>query len=118
GELLVFELEPELLRIERDRASDILHLVSNTMNALDECVSSCVMGLYGRNHAILSSLSVLPESARLSCRSRCRCRNGRARSARSEALRIPSACAFSGSPPSLRRLNHSSSYAQDGLGRS
>lgn len=35
GELLVSQREPELLRIEPDRARDIPHLVTNTMDALD-----------------------------------------------------------------------------------
>jgi hypothetical protein len=38
GELLVFEREPEVLRVERGRASHIRHLVSNTVNGLDECM--------------------------------------------------------------------------------
>src|SRR5262245_31598102 len=38
GELLVFQLEPEVLCIERDGASDILHLISDAVNAPDEGV--------------------------------------------------------------------------------
>ena len=33
---VVFELEPEVLRMKGDRASDILQLVLNTVSALDE----------------------------------------------------------------------------------
>src|SRR5262249_57181352 len=38
GEMLVFQREPEVVRIERDRARDILHLVSDSVHALDESV--------------------------------------------------------------------------------
>jgi RNA polymerase sigma-70 factor (ECF subfamily) len=37
-ELLMLQLEPEVLRIERDRSSDIRYLISNAMKALDERV--------------------------------------------------------------------------------
>lgn len=36
GELLVLQLEPELLRIERYSASDVFHLIANAVNTLDE----------------------------------------------------------------------------------
>ena len=38
GELLVFEREPEVLRVERARASHIRHLIANAVNRLDECM--------------------------------------------------------------------------------
>ena len=37
-ELLVSEREPEVLRIERHRASDVLHLIAGPMKSLDEWV--------------------------------------------------------------------------------
>src|SRR5262249_8362949 len=36
GEMLVLQLEPKVFRIEHYRPSDVLHLVSDTVNALDE----------------------------------------------------------------------------------
>src|SRR6185436_11422089 len=44
GELLVFEREPEVLRVERGRPSHILHLITNAVNALDECVWCVLAG--------------------------------------------------------------------------
>lgn len=44
-QLLALQLESESLRIKRHRASHILHLISNTMNALDECVLRPKAGL-------------------------------------------------------------------------
>jgi hypothetical protein len=44
GELLVLQLEPEALRIERHRTGDVLHLVSDTVDALDEYVLCCLAG--------------------------------------------------------------------------
>src|SRR5580765_863761 len=38
GELLMFEREPEVLRVEHARASHIRHLIANAMNRLDECM--------------------------------------------------------------------------------
>jgi hypothetical protein len=35
----MLQCETELLRIERDRASDIRHLIAEAMNVLDEGVS-------------------------------------------------------------------------------
>ena len=37
-EVLVLQLETQMLGVERDGASNILHLVADAMNALDERV--------------------------------------------------------------------------------
>jgi hypothetical protein len=53
-QVLVFEREPEVLRVKRHRARHILHLVPHTVDALHEWVSLQVTGLRGLNHVRLS----------------------------------------------------------------
>ena len=48
-ELLVFERESEILRIELSRPSHVLHLIPNAVTSLDECVW-CGLGGYVLHH--------------------------------------------------------------------
>jgi hypothetical protein len=53
-EMLVFQFESEVLRVERHGASDILHLIANAVKARDERLSLCAS-----RFGCLSRLSLL-----------------------------------------------------------